>query len=242
MMPPLSPAELGLAAGAIAVGGLVHGSIGIGFVLIAAPVVGLIEPRALPALFVLLGFPMEIWMVLRERAAVDVPGFIQMVGGRVIGTFAAFLVLIVVSRRLLTVLIGGAIIIAAMLTWRLAEFRLGAGTRVVAGSVSGLMGTVAAVGGPALALAYQNREAPELRATLAATFLATDLLAVAALVASDLLQWWHVQLALMVLPAELMGVALSGRLIRRLDAVAVRMGVVLIAIVGGTSVAVKAIV
>jgi uncharacterized protein len=74
------------------------------------------------------------------------------------------------------VLIGSAIVIAAVMSRRMVGFRAGAGTKVLAGSVSGLMATVGAVGGPALALAYQDRDAPELRATLAATFLATDLL------------------------------------------------------------------
>jgi uncharacterized membrane protein YfcA len=241
-MPSISLIELGVAAGAIVIGGLVHGSIGIGFVLISAPVVGLIEPRALPALFVLLGFPIEIWMVLRESAALDVPGFIQMIGGRVIGTVAAFVVLVLVSPQLLTVLIGSAIVIAAVLIWRMVEFRPGAAAKMVAGGVSGLMGTVAAVGGPALALAYQNRGAAELRATLAATFLATDLFAVAALAGSGFLHWWHVQLAFMMVPAQLLGVGLSDVFIRRLDAGTVRSGVLLVAAAGGIAVVVKAIV
>jgi uncharacterized membrane protein YfcA len=240
-MSAMSPIELGLAAGAIAVGGLVHGSMGLGFVLIAGPVVALIEPAAVPALFVLLGFPMGIWMVLRERAALDRPGLMQMVGGRVIGTLAAFLVLVVVSRDLLTVLTGSAIVIAAGLSWRMVGFRSGAATKVLAGSVSGLMATVGAVGGPALALAYQDREAPELRATLAATFLATDVFPLAALVVSGFLHWWHVQLAVMMLPAELVGVGVSGLLLRRLDPAAVRVGVLLIAAAGGIAVVLKAI-
>jgi uncharacterized protein len=240
-MPSISIVELGVAAGAIAVGGLVHGSIGIGFVLISAPVVGLVEPRALPALFVLLGFPMEVWMVLRERGALDVPGFIQMVGGRVIGTLAAFVVLIIVSPQLLTVLIGSSIVVAAVLSWRITGFRSGTGAKVVAGSISGLMATVAAAGGPALALAYQDREGPELRATLAATFLATDLLSVAALAASGLLHWWHAQLCLIVLPAQLLGVGLSGLVLGRLDAMALRTGVLLVAGMGGVAVVLRAI-
>lgn len=240
-MPPMSPVELALAAGVIAVGGLVHGSIGIGFVLIAGPVVALIEPRAVPALFVLLGFPMEIWMVLRERAALDFSGFAQMIGGRVIGTLAAFGVLVVVSSQLLTVMIGSAIVVAAALSWRMVGFSSGPRAKVLAGSVSGLMATVGAVGGPALALAYQDRDAPELRATLAATFLATDLLPVAALTASGLLHLWHVRLAFIMLPAQLVGVGLSGVLIGRLDPSTVRNGVLLLAAVGGIAVVIKAI-
>lgn len=237
----MSTVDLALAAGVIAVGGAVHGSIGIGFVLIAGPVVALIEPRALPALFVLLGFPMEIWMVLRERAALDLSGFTQMIGGRVIGTVAAFGVLVIVSPQSLTVLVGSAIVIAAALSWRMVGFRPGPGAKVLAGGVSGLMATVGAVGGPALALAYQDRDAAELRATLAATFLATDLLPVGALAASGLLHWWHVRLAFIMLPAQLLGVGVSGVLIGRLDPRTVRSGVLLLAAVGGIAVVVKAI-
>jgi uncharacterized membrane protein YfcA len=241
-MLPMSAGELAIAAGVIAVGGLVHGSIGIGFVLIAGPVVALLEPRAVPALFILLGIPMEAWMVLRERAALDLSGFTHMIGGRVIGTLAAFVVLVLVSPQLLTVLIGSAIVIAAVMSWRVVGFKAGAGTKVLAGSVSGLMATVGAVGGPALALAYQDRDAPELRATLAATFLATDLLPVAVLAASGLLHWWHVRLAFILLPAQLAGVGLSNVVIGRLDPRTVRAGVLVLAAVGGIAVVVKAVV
>lgn len=237
----MSTAELALVAGVISVGGLVHGSLGIGFVLIAGPLVALIEPRAVPALFVLLGFPMAAWMVLRERAALDLPGFMQMIGGRVIGTLAAFVVLLAVSPQFLTVLVGGAIVLAAVLSWKSVGFKSGAGAKVLAGSVSGLMATLGAVGGPALALAYQDRDPPELRATLAATFLTTDLLPMAALAASGLLHWWHVQMAFIVLPAQLLGVGISGVLIGRLDPGTVRTGVLWVAAAGGITVVVKAL-
>ena len=43
-------------------------------------------------------------------------------------------------------------------------------TRVGGRIVSGVMGTAAGIGGPPLALMYQNREGQEIRATLAVAF------------------------------------------------------------------------
>lgn len=240
-MPPLSAVDLAIVAGAVAVGGLVQGSLGFGFALTAGPIVAFIEPGALPGLFILLGLPTAIWMLLRERGSLDKPGFTQMLGGRIVGTLAAFGVLAVVSRDSLTVLIGGGIVAAAVLSWRTVDLRPGIGLRIVAGSVSGLMGTIAAVGGPAMALAYQDRAGSELRATLAATFLVGGLFSLLALSASGLLEWWHLELSLMMMPAELMGVAASGLLLPFLHREAMRTGVLLLAACGGLIVVLKAL-
>jgi hypothetical protein len=233
---------LALIAGAIAVGSLVQGSLGFGMVLIAGPLVTLIEPRAVPGMFLLLGFPLVSWVLIRDRAALDVPGFGQMMAGRALGTVAAFGVLVVVSRQALTAMIGAAIVIAALLSWRLVEWRSGTFGRIVAGGISGLMATVAAVGGPAMALAYRDREPPELRATLAATFLVGGVLSVIALAASDLLHWWHARLSLLMLPAELLGVAVSGLVLGRIRAETLRKAVLALAAGGGAVVMLKALI
>jgi hypothetical protein len=139
-------------------------------------------------------------------------------------------------------MIGAAIVIAALLSWRLVEWRSGTFGRIVAGGISGLMATVAAVGGPAMALAYRDREPPELRATLAATFLVGGVLSVIALAASDLLHWWHARLSLLMLPAELLGVAVSGLVLGRIRAETLRKAVLALAAGGGAVVMLKALI
>lgn len=222
---------------------MIQGVVGFGLVLTAGPVVALLEPSALPVVFLLLGFPMEIWMLIREHAAVDRPGFVQMMGGRAAGTVAAFWVLTVAGARMLAVLAGSAIVIAGLLSYR--SPRASATSRpvtmVIAGSVSGLMATVAAVGGPAMALAYRDREAAQVRATLALAFLVGGSLSLAALQFAGMVTWEHLRLALVLLPAEAIGLALSGFLLPRVHPGALRAAVLLLAVLGGAAVVLRAL-
>jgi uncharacterized membrane protein YfcA len=70
---------------AVAVWAVVQGSIGFGFALVAVPVLTLLRPEALPATVLLLVTPMAA-MALRKRCAVDVPGLVYLVSGRLVGT------------------------------------------------------------------------------------------------------------------------------------------------------------
>ncbi len=241
-MPPFTLAELMLVAGAVAVGSLIQASLGFGFVLVAGPVVAFIEPLSLPGLFILLGIPLQIWMLLRERASIDRPGLVQMMGGQVVGTVAAFGVLSVVAAETLGVLIGASILLAALLSWRVHGFEPGLASRVGAGGISGLMSTVAAVGGPAVALVYRDRDAREVRATLAAVFLGGSVLSLIAVQASGLMEWWHLRLAVLLLPAQVIGAALSTPLIHRLPPDRLRTGVLWLAAVGGAAVLLKGLI
>lgn len=235
----LSPVETVVALLAVAVGAVVQGTIGFAFVLVAAPVVGLMQPDALPATFVLLVIPMGIWMAWRERGEVDLRGFAEMTAGRVAGTLGAVGLLLVVPPDRLAVLIGAAILAAVGLSLAAPELETGTFGRVAAGGVSGLMGTIAAVGGPAMALAYQRRSAAEIRATLAVAGIAGSFLSLSGLWVSDRVDWDHVRLAITLFPAEVLGLAASGFLIGVVDQARMRAAVLSFAAAGGAGVLLK---
>lgn len=235
----LSPVELVVALAAVAAGAFVQGSIGFAFVLVGAPVIGVMAPAALPATFVLLVIPMGMWMALRERGNIDGRGILEMTAGRVVGTGAAVWLLVVVPEDRLAVVIGVAILTAVGLSIAAPEFDAGRGSRLVAGGVSGLMGTIGAVGGPAMALAYQRRSAAELRATLAVAVVVGSLLSLAGLGLAGRLEWNHLELALLLFPAEVAGLVASTRFISSLDAKTMRTGVLVFAAVGGAAVVVR---
>ena len=235
----LTAAQLAVALVACAAGALVQGSIGFGFVLTAAPIVGLMEPEALPATFLWLALPLAVWMTIREHHAIDVPGFVQMTVGRVVGTAAAAWVLAVIAPDALAVAVGIAIVAAALISALGSGIEAGGRGRVVAGVVSGLMGTVGAVGGPASALAYQQRGGPEIRSTLAASFVTGILMSFVALAVADRIETWHLTLALWLFPGMVAGLALSGRVIHLLDERWVRPAVLICAGAGGVAIALK---
>ena len=62
------------------------------------------------------------------------------------------------------------------------------------------MGTAGGIGGPPLALVYQDRSGPEIRSTLAVAFLVGTGISLVALFFVGKLEWEHVLLALQLLP------------------------------------------
>ena len=93
---------------------------------------------------------------------------------------------------------------------------------IAAGTVSGVMGTVLSMGGPPLALLYQDQPGGELRGTLAGYFTLASLVALGALVVVGNFGWSEVYLALPLVPSALAGHALSGWVAPRLHKSATR--------------------
>jgi len=198
-------------------GGLVQGSIGFGFALIAAPVLAVVRPAALPTTLILLGAPLSVVVARRERASVDFAGLGPLLGGRVVGSLAGAVVLVAVPGRFLSVLFGGLILVAVILSAVRPAVRPGRGWRFVAGVASGVMATAAAVGGPALALVYQDRAGSVVRSTLAVFFLFGLTISLAALAVAGQITGAQVALAVWLLPALALGLAASRAATRRLD-------------------------
>jgi uncharacterized membrane protein YfcA len=201
-----------LAATAVAVGALVQGSIGFGLSLVSVPVIGLMRPTALPVTILLLALPMTMWMALRERRSIHLPGFLQITFGRVFGTAGGVWILAVVPVAQLSVVIGAAVVLAVTLSVLNPAFEAGDRSRVAAGVLSGLMGTAAAVGGPPLALAYQKRSGSELRSTLAISFVIGAIMSLVALAIAGKVEVWHALFALELLPGLGLGLYAAARL------------------------------
>ena len=67
---------------AVLVAGFVQGATGMGFALVVAPVVGLLEPKLLPVAVLLLMLPLNVYVVGRERAALAWVGTRWITAGR----------------------------------------------------------------------------------------------------------------------------------------------------------------
>jgi uncharacterized protein len=225
--------ELVVLALAVGIGALVQGTIGFGLSLIAVPVMGLVEPSALPATMLLVSLPLTVVMAVRERHHIDRAGVWQIVLGRLPGTVAAVWVLSLISGPQIAILIGAAVIVATILSVIVPEFEAGSNLRLLAGVMSGFMGTIAAIGGPPLALAYQRRPGPELRSTLAASFVIGSSVSVVALAVTGHVGTRHVILACLLLPPLIAGVLLATRLHRFLDKGWLRPAVLTFAAISG---------
>ena len=220
-------------AATVAMGAVVQGSIGIGFGIVLVPVLALVAPDTLPATALLLTLPLAALTAYRERAAIYRPGLPALFVGRILGTAAAVGLLVVLSEAALEILFGLVIIGVVGLSVSQPHVPFSRASQVGAGATSGLFATTAAIGGPPMALLYQHRPGPELRATLGTIFLLGGALSLGGLVLADRLEVAHAVLALLLVPAMFAGFLLSRPLARVLDARWLRPAVLTFAAAGG---------
>jgi uncharacterized protein len=237
----LSALEFALLAAACAVGGLVQGAIGFGFALIAVPMLQLLAPGSVPVAIFVIVLPLIVTMAVRERRHVDVRGVVSILAGRVVGTAIGAVVLLSVSAASLEGVIGTLIVAAAVMSAAGLDVQPTRWTTVGAGVVAGVMGTTSGIGGPALALVYQRRPGPELRSTLAVSFVLGQVLSVAALLIVGRVDGPPVVLGLMLTPPLLVGLWASGRLRAVLDRGWLRPAVLTFAAAGGVAILLRAL-
>jgi len=227
----VGPAAYAAVLVVVTVGSAVQGTVGFGANLLIAPVLAVVEPAALPATPVLLILPLATTMVRREHRGTDWPAVGWLMLGRLPGTAIGSAVVAVVATDTLSVLAGLAVLVAVGASLLTAAVPVTWWTSLTTGVASGAMGTATSIGGPFVALLYQHHEGPRLRPTLAAMFALGTTLSFAALVVTGAVGWWHVALALALLPGTLLGVAVSSRLTGRVDGRRLRPAVLAVATV-----------
>jgi uncharacterized membrane protein YfcA len=239
-VPGLSVLDLSLLLAAVTLGVAIQGALGFGYALVAAPVMALVAPTALPTTLIFLALPLTAFMAARERHAVDWRGLGWILAGRVLGTAAGAALLLAVPSSSLSILFGSMIVVAVLLSALGPGLEAEPRTQFVGGVASGVMGTAAAIGGPALAVVYQRRSGPELRSTLALSFVVGLLLSLAALGVAGEVHGWQAVLALWLVPAMVVGIVLSPVLAARLDTRWLRPAVLAFAAVAGVAAIVEA--
>ncbi|GEN22941.1 permease [Halomonas cupida] len=218
---------------ATGIAAFVQGAIGIGFALVVAPIMGLLIPGLLPVALLVLMLPLNLFVALRERSAIDWRGSAWITAGRLPGTLLGLWILVILSVEGLNQVVGASTVLAVLAALFAPVFRPGGTACVSVGVITGITETATGVGGPPLALLYQHRPGPELRSTIACCFLAGELISLAILAVVGRITaeqlWW----ALALVPPLLVGSVASRVVHQRIDARRLRQGVLLFALVSG---------
>lgn len=205
-----------------------QGAVGLGFALVAAPVVTLLDSSLMPGAMIWLGTAYPALMLATEWRSTDWHGLGWALVGRVPGTAIGVLVVSLVSARLLGALVGVMVVMAVVLTGLVVRLPTRPWVFVGAGVVSGVTGTATSIDGPPLALVYQHVTGPQLRATMAAYFLAGGVLSLAGLGLGGQLNSDQALTALALTPSLVAGLLLAGPVRRHVDAGRTRVAVLVI--------------
>lgn len=210
-------AEVGEAIAIESAGALVQGSIGFGINLIAAPLLVSVDPRFAPAPLVLAGLVSGVLVASRERGFAEWTRVKWAIAGRLPGTVVGAVVVAAVPGSGVRISIAASVLVAVGLSlvgWRLP---MNVPSLLGTGAASGVMGTVAGLGGTPMGLLYQDAPGPVMRATLTRYTVLGGVLSLAALALAGKAGPAQLVLAAILLPGVVVGFVISGTLRRFVD-------------------------
>lgn len=204
-------------AAIVAVGAALQGSVGIGFTVLAAPLLVMLAPELVPGPILLLGVLIAGMTTTREFRSVDVRQLGLAMSGRIAGTIAAGTVIALLPPTAFGFIF--AVMILAAIALSLLKWHVLPTPRnlVTAGMVSGFMGTITSVGSPPMGLVYQNMPGPKVRATVSAFFLLGAGFSVITLATVGRFTSAQAAATLWLVPPVLLGFVASRYLVRHVD-------------------------
>ncbi len=205
------------AAAAVFVASMVQGSTGLGFGMVAAPVMAVVDPVLVPGPLLFLAMLVSVLVAVREWRAIDKRGLAYALVGRIPASFVAGFTLAAIPVGLFGLVFGSLVLLAVALSvagWMLVP---SARNLVLAGVASGYMGTITSIGAPPMALVYQHGSGPQIRSTLGAYFVCGALISIIALAMFGRFGLFDLMVGLNLLPFLVAGFAVSNLVVRYVD-------------------------
>ena len=166
----MSPIEWLLALVITAVAAALQGIVGMGYGLLAVPLLAVLDPQLAPVPQLLTMLPLTVVMAWRERHALDLHGVGWLLAGRVPGAALGLTLLAVATQRTLDMTIGIVVLVAVAVLGGGFHVKRTRAAKFGAGVASGVTSLVSSIGGPPVAMLYTAAEAATIRSTLAAVF------------------------------------------------------------------------
>lgn len=232
----MSLTTFAILAATMVIAAFVQGAVGVGFALIAAPVIGLVDPGLLPVSLLILMLPLNVYLAWRERPALDSNGALWITLGRTVGAVGGVLIISRISAHDLNLFIGASTIAAAVATLCAPTFAPGRKAFVAAGAVTGITETATGIGGPALAMVFQHYRAPALRSTIALCFAVGEMLSLVMLSVAGQITPGKFVSALLLVPPVVVGAFISHHIHHRFNGKTLRISVMAFAIVSGAAI------
>lgn len=226
---------------AIGLGAALQGSVGYGMALLASPFLIMIDPRLIPGPYLLGSQLLSLLMVLRERHSIDFYGVKWALFGRLPGTIVAGYLLATISEKAMVLTFGALVLLGVIISVAGVRFPPRPKNLFVAGMVSAIMGTIATIGGPPMALVYQDATSDSLRSTLSGYFIVGGLISLTTLIVIGRFGLYELCLSVALLPGILIGYLVSSQLLPLLKRQNTRAAVLMIATVSGVLVIVRQI-
>lgn len=195
----------------IILGAITQSAIGIGFG-IPAGILVLLEPSMVPSCIILMGSFLALSNAMLSYKDIIKVDLIYSFTGRVIGSILAMpLIFLTLGTDYYLIVFGVLLLIATYLSakkWNIVATKKNI---TIAGTASGIMGTLTGIGGPPMAIVYQNSSAPKVVATLNMFFGIGALFSVLLFVYFDLINLPEVMKSIYLSPGLVIGTYIGRR-------------------------------
>ncbi len=209
-----------LAAVVVGLATYMQGITGVGFGMVAMPLLVLIDPGTVPGPVIIAGIFASVPFLIAGWKQVAWREFAILLPGVVIGSLVAAIVISLVASNTLRGFVGLLLVFAGGAAAFSKARAPGPVAFTSAGFATGFMGTVAGVHSAPLAILYRHDKLAKVRPTAAALFVAAYILSLAGLAAIAPSQLGSPTIALAMIPGVVLGLfAASGRFARPADGV-----------------------
>lgn len=230
---PPAPVLVGVFA-IVTAAAVVQAGLGMGFGIMAAPLLALVAPQFVPVACIWMGLFTAAWTAAANRQGIAWAEVGLGAIGRGVGVAVGVWLIAALSELVSFSLVFGIMVgLAVLITVAGRPMAFTRPRMVAMATLSGVMGTITSVGAPPMALVYQGRAPHAARPTLAGFFTVGCVLSLAGLTLAGLAGLRDLLLALLMLPPLMFGVWIAGRTRTRFDA---RFRPLLLAISGGAAV------
>ncbi len=193
----------------IVIGATTQSAVGIGFGIPACFLI-LFEPTMVPSCIVLMGTFLAFSNALLSLKDVILKDLAYSFSGRVFGTLLSVpLISLTFGTKSFLIIFGILLLITVFLSAKKWNIIATKRNITVAGACSGFMGTLTGVGGPPMAIVYQNSSSKNVVATLNMFFGIGALFSVLVLIYIDLINFREVVRCLLLVPGIIFGIILG---------------------------------
>lgn len=213
-------------------GAVVHGSVGFGINLVAAPVLVVLDPSFVPGPLVLIAGVMVLLVLVSERTHIDRGAVGWLTIGLVPGSVIGAVALGHLSRSGLELAVALGVLAAVVLTAVRPRIRRTRVSMTGAGALSGFAASTAALAGPPVAILYQGEPPRVLRGTLSGVFIAGTPITLVILAIFGRFGLSDLRLALVLVPCTVAGFATSLAMSRFVDRYVSRAAVLIVSAAG----------
>ncbi|MGI9455435.1 MAG: TSUP family transporter [Aeoliella sp.] len=222
-------------------GALVQGSVGFGLAVIAAPVLLVVNPEFVPGSMLIAALVLCGLLAVREKHSIIRKEVVVSSVSRLVTTVPTALLISHVDTQTFSIVFALVVIVAVGISFSGYHLPLTMTNLTIASAVSGITNTISAIGGPPMAMVYQDQRGDHIRATLSVIFAIGTLFSITCLAWVDEFHWRDVALGLALLPGILAGFALSRYTTPWLDKRGTRPAVLGIAALSAVVILVRAI-